>query len=72
MRLKAPAGVGAVSFDGQSYSVKDGVVEVPDTATVLLEPGWGFEMAEEEQAGKPTERTAGETPAPQKPKPKTE
>ena len=44
MKLKAPEGCGGVSFDGQEYRVKDGIVEVPDQAAVFLEPGYGFEQ----------------------------
>lgn len=42
MFLKAPEGCGSVSFAGQEYPVQDGLVEVPDEAQVLLEPGYGF------------------------------
>jgi hypothetical protein len=42
MKLKAPEGCGAVSFDGQNYPVVNGVVEVPDEAKVLLAPGYDF------------------------------
>ncbi len=47
MILKAPDGVGAVGFEGKNYPVKDGVVEVPDAATILLEPGYDFAKAED-------------------------
>ena len=40
MWLKAPEGVGAVGFDGQTYKVVDGVVEVPNEATCFLEQGF--------------------------------
>jgi len=42
MKLKAPKGCGGVSFQGRSYTVIDGEVQVPDAATVFLEPGYGF------------------------------
>jgi hypothetical protein len=42
MKLKAPKGCGGVSFGGRNYPVAKGVVEVPDEATVFLEPGYGF------------------------------
>jgi hypothetical protein len=47
MKLKAPKGCGAVSFDGQEYPVVKGVVELPDQAQVFLEPGYGFTMISE-------------------------
>jgi hypothetical protein len=47
MRLIAPEGCGGVSFEGRAYPVMDGVVEVPDHATVFLEPGYGFTPAPE-------------------------
>jgi hypothetical protein len=40
MKLKVPQGVGAVSFDGQSYPVVKGCVELPDAATVFLDLGF--------------------------------
>jgi hypothetical protein len=54
MILKAPKGVGAISWDGRSYEVKGGLVEVPDeAAAVLCEPGWGFVPAPAAKAEKP-------------------
>lgn len=37
MFMKAPKGIGSVSFDGSEYAVgKNGVVEVPDAAAEIL------------------------------------
>jgi len=65
MKLKAPKGCGSVSFGGQEYPVVDGVVEVPDEASVLLEPGWGFTLAPVDPPKTPKGPQAG-TPAPHK------
>jgi hypothetical protein len=35
-KLKAPEGATSVSFDGESYEVKDGIVEVPHEAVAEL------------------------------------
>jgi hypothetical protein len=50
MKLKAPKGCGAVSFEGQEYPVVKGAVEVPDEATVFLEEGYGFTLIIEKEA----------------------
>ena len=56
-KLKAPAGMTDVSFGGQNYKVgEDGVVEVPDEATLTLFQ-FGFTVhaessAEDEAAAK--------------------
>lgn len=60
MRLKAPKGIGAVSFNGQSYPVEKGFVTVPDEAQVFLEPGYGFEQAPAEPE---PDKKAGKTEA---------
>jgi hypothetical protein len=60
MKLKAPKGVGAVSFEGQSYPVIKGMVEVPDEAVVFLEPGYGFtQVAEAEPEAKTQKMESG-------------
>jgi len=46
MVLKAPKGVGAVSWEGVCYPVADGLVEVPEAAApALTDPGYGFTPA---------------------------
>jgi hypothetical protein len=73
MRLKAPKGCGSVSFDGKSYPVVEGVVEVPDEAAAeFTQPGWGFtptHLKDPEDFGTKTEKAKGPqagTPAPRK------
>jgi hypothetical protein len=46
MKLKAPKGCGGVSYQGRSYPVVDGLMEVPDEAAAeFTQPGWGFTPA---------------------------
>jgi len=61
MRLKAPEGCGSVSWGGQSYPVVKGVVDVPDEARELLEPGWGFTPAPVESEA-PSQKTENRKP----------
>ncbi len=47
MKLKVPRGCGGLSHGGQHYPAVKGVVEVPDTATVFLSPGYGCTLISE-------------------------
>jgi hypothetical protein len=63
MKLKAPWGCGSVSFGGREYPVVEGVVEVPDEAAVLLEPGWGFTLTHLKEPEAPGPKTGNRKPA---------
>ena len=49
--LIAPAGSSGCSYDGQEYPAKDGIVEVPPAAVVVL-LGHGFTIPTPEQREK--------------------
>lgn len=51
MKLKAPENAGThVSFDGKMYEIKDGLVDVPEHATELLQHGFAPAPAKAEKA----------------------
>ena len=75
MKLKAPQDTGpTVGFDGNEYTVENGVVEVPDNAAALLDHGFTYatdadvkppkkETPAEKKAREKAEKAAGEEAA---------
>ena len=47
MKLQVPEGYNSVGFEGEVYEAVDGVVEVPNHAAILLEPGYGCTLITE-------------------------
>jgi len=55
VKLKGPKDAASVTFEGQQYPVKNGMVEVPDAAVDLLtggKHGWAVANDKHEKAGK--------------------